>query len=137
MNKLALKIKNLPVEMIAEILSNLEQPCFYVTLYGEVSWFDTIEEAIIEYIQGVQFLFLNGMAEEGDYLELGKIKKKLLCITINNQNSFSDEIWINMLILWHKKLNFDFRKVIYLLKNKEVAIWDEHGTEISKTFVLN
>ena len=126
---LAARIKELPIEMVVEILRNFGQPEYYVSYNGEVFWFDTLEKAITEYISYIHTEIMN-FSENGPedmYFEIGKVGIYISHMIIDSDMRLyiNDSNWINFLtkIHYNSRIKFDFREAIRILKNTKVNIW--------------
>jgi len=53
MDQLASQIKELPVEMISKILSNLESPTYYTIINGDMRFHDTFDIAIYYFTENM------------------------------------------------------------------------------------
>jgi len=131
MNELAKNIKNLPVEMIKEILDNMVPIQYYDTIDGQVQWFKKVDVAIVDYFGEIKSRFINRIP---GYIEFGKTCEMLDSTLVEPNSIIDTEIFLIKLKKIHKMCQFDFEKVLSELKKTKVHLY--HGNRVIETHTI-
>jgi len=131
MNQLATKIKELPIEMISEILKHMKLR-FYVTIfydnrnvhnaYNKFEWFDKIEDAVVMFFSHCKKVYYYRTGDDYFYFAFGTNK---IIYSINAYDRFDLNGMTNKILEINKIFPFDIQIISDRLRLSDSSYYED------------